>query len=80
MPKRTTVYVVTISEQFPYHGNDFEIEVFSTMDKAIAWIEEQISLLVKQGNLSPDAVDGWFVQLQDVTHTIQYNVHEREAL
>jgi len=75
-----SVFIVTISEQFPYHGNDFEIEVFSTEDKATAWVEEQISLLVKRGNLSPDAVDGWFVKLEDATHTIQYDVHEREVL
>jgi len=75
-----SVFVVTISEQFPYHGNETEIAVFSAIEKAEAWIEEQISLIVKRENLPADSVDGWFVEIGDRCHTLQYDVHEREVL
>jgi len=68
------VAVVTISEQFPYHGNKFDVAVFATMDKATAWVEDQISSIVKELHLPPEAVDDWFITLENVCHTIQYDV------
>ncbi len=80
MMSGSSVIVVTVSEQLPGHGNKTDIAVFSTLDKAETWIEHEISLIVKRENLSPDAVDGWFVEFPDASHTIQFDVYERDVL
>ena len=72
-----SVIVVTISEQLPCHGNKSDVVVFSSLKKAIDWIETQIATLIQNENLSLDAVDGWFVEFKDINHTIQYSVNER---
>lgn len=75
-----SVVVVTVSEQLPFHGNETDVVVFSTMEKANAWIEEQIALHVRQSNPAPKAVDDWFLEFEDAGHTIQYDAQERNVL
>ena len=72
--RKNDVVVVTISEQFQWHGNKTDIAVFASMSKAEAWIDRQIALLVKRWNIPPESVDGWFVEIEDTCHTIQYDL------
>lgn len=72
------VVVVTISEQFPCHGNKTDVVVFSSMIKAETWIEKQISMLAKRFKIPPESIDGWFVEFEDVCHTIQYDARKKE--
>ena len=70
------VYVVTISELFPQHGNEVTLRCFSSHEKAERWIEDRIEETVRTFGLDRvTAVDGWFVTITS-DHTIQYDTHE----
>lgn len=70
------VFVVTISELFPQHGNKVTLRCFSSHEKAARWIEDRIEEKVRVFGLDRStAVDGWFVTVAS-DHTIQYDVHE----
>jgi len=73
-----SVIVATISEMLPSHGNEVDTAVFSDCDKVNAWVESQIDSTVKKCGLDREsAVDGWFVELDEVGHTIQHDTKER---
>ena len=75
-----TVFVVTVSESFPQHGNAVSLRCFSSNEKATKWIEKQIEERVQTFHLERDAaVDGWFVKLEGEGHTIQYDVRELQV-
>ena len=70
------VFVVTISELFPHHGNNVSLRCFSSHEKAVRWIEDRIEENVRTFGLDrATAVDDWFVTLAS-DHTIQYDVCE----
>lgn len=70
------VFVVTISESFPLHGNEVTLRCFSSHEKAERWIEDRIEETVRTFGLDRStAVDGWFVTIAN-DHTIQYDVCE----
>ena len=70
------VFVVTISELFPQHGNKVTLRCFSSHEKAARWIENRIEENVRTLGLNRSiAVDGWFLSIAS-DRTIQYDVHE----
>ena len=71
-----TVYVVTISEMTSAHSDELDVEVFEKREAAEAWIEAEIAEKKMSYGLHDSAVDGWYVELDGPTHTLQYNVRE----
>lgn len=70
------VFVVTISELFPQHGNEVSLRCFSSHEKAARWIEDRIEENVRAFGLDRStAVDGWCVTIA-ADHAIQYDTHE----
>lgn len=72
-----TVYVVIISEIDSAHANEVDVEVFAENDDAVAWVEKEIAEKMQTYNLDASAVDGWYVEIDGPTHTIQYDIQER---
>ena len=74
-----TVYVVTRTERGEAGDYDFSVEVFTTQKAAVEWIEEQIAHLVAKYDLRrSEDVDGWFVMVNGMHHTVQYNLLDNE--
>lgn len=70
------VFVVTISELFPQHGNEVSLRCFSSHEKAARWIEDRIEENVRAFGLDRlTAVEDWCVTIAS-DHTIQYDVCE----
>lgn len=74
--KVKTVYVVTISEMTSVHSDELDVEVFEKKEAAEAWIEVDIAEKTTTYGLEVSAVDGWYVEPDGPTHTLQYNVME----
>lgn len=72
-----TVYVVIISEIDSAHANEVDAEVFAEQNDAVFWIEKEIAEKLQTYQLDESAVDGWYVEINGPTHTIQYNIRER---
>ena len=71
-----TVYVVIISEMASTHTNEVDTEVFIEHDAAVSWIEKEIAEKIRTYHLEESAVDGWYVEIDGPTHTIQYDIRE----
>ena len=71
-----TVYVVIISEMASMHADEVDTEVFIEHDAAVSWIEKEIAEKVLAYHLEESAVDGWCVEIDGPTHTIQYDIRE----
>lgn len=72
-----TVSVVMISEIFPSHANEVDVEVFGNNDDAVSWVEKEVAKKKRTYHLDESAVDGWYVEVDGPTHTIQYDIRER---
>ena len=70
------IYVVTIREVMDVYPDELDVETFKSRDAAVAWINRQISDKIDLYNLKEDAVDGWCVEVDGPSHTIQYDVKE----
>ncbi len=73
------VYVVTASETSPSEGSEVRVEVFAHGDDAVNWIEQGIARVTEENGLDESAVDGWFVEVHNASHTIQYDIKERDV-
>jgi len=73
----STVYIVTISEIDAAKANTVDVEAFADKVAAEHWIDNQIAAKVAALDLPSSAVDGWYVELDGPTHTIQYDVKDR---
>ena len=79
--KGKTVTVVKRTEMGGFHEYDFKVFAFERHEKAEQWIDGQIADLVQHYGLVADQdVDGWFVQLDGLTHTVQFDAEECEVL
>lgn len=72
------VYIVKISESFPFFGGEFFIKVFSTREKAEAWIAWRIASIVKEHGLDESRVDDWHVEIAP-DHAFQFDVEEMDV-
>jgi len=73
-----SVIVVTIRETVPTCCDEVDTVVFSDWEKANAWIASQIESQVQAFGLNREsAVDGRFVEIDSLGHTIQYDATER---
>ena len=70
------IYVVTISELSSAHENEVDVEAFANNDDAVSWIEKQIAEKKETYHLDESAIDGWYVEIDGPTHTIQYDKRE----
>lgn len=70
------MYVVTISEMTFTHADEVDVEAFAKHDDAVSWIEQQIAEKIETYHLDESDVDGWYVEIDGPTHTIQYNIKE----
>ena len=71
-----TVYVVTISELSSTHENEVDVEAFANNDDAVAWVEKQIAEKIETYRLDGSDIDGWYIEIDGPTHTIQYDIRE----
>jgi len=70
--------VVSIREIGPTHCDDVGTIVFSSWEKANAWIVSDIDSHVQIFGLDREsAVDGWCVKIDSSGHTIEYDAKER---
>ncbi len=72
------VYVVKISESLPCLGGEFSVKVFSTREKAEAWIESKIAAIVKEHGLDESRVEDWYVEIVP-DHAFQFDVEEMDV-
>ncbi|MBP5320998.1 MAG: hypothetical protein J6334_08410 [Kiritimatiellae bacterium] len=70
------IHVVTISETVAIHANEIDVEAFVNYDDAVSWIEEQIKEKVDTYHLTEANIDGWYVEIDGPSHTIQYDIRE----
>ena len=71
-----TVYVVTISELASTHENEIDVEAFVGHSDAVSWIEQQIAEKKETYRLAESDIDGWYVEIDGPSHTIQYDLKE----
>ena len=79
MKNERCVSVVTITEETPVHAYENRVVVFSSSEKACAWIEREIDRLVTEYGLDREkCVDDWTVRLSDGDHShmMQYTCEE----
>ena len=72
----TTIYVVTISELASTHENEVDVEAFAKNSDAVSWIEQQIAEKRETYHLDESDIDGWHVEIDGPSHTIQYDIRE----
>lgn len=72
------VYVVKVSESLPCLGGEFSVKVFSTREKAEAWIASRIASIVKEHGLDESRVDDWHVEIA-LDHAFQLDVEESDV-
>ena len=71
-----TIYVVTISELTSTHENEVDVEAFAKNSDAVSWIEQQIAEKRETYHLDESDIDGWHVEIDGPSHTIQYDLKE----
>lgn len=71
-----SVCVVITSELAALHANEIDVEAFANRDDAVAWIEQQIAEKRATYHLDESDVDGWYVEIDGPSHTIQYDTRE----
>ena len=71
-----TIYVVTISELASTHENEVDVEAFAKNSDAVSWIEQQIAEKRETYHLAEPDIDGWYVEIDGPSHTIQYDLKE----
>ena len=72
------VYVVKVSESLPCFGSEFSVKVFSTREKAEAWIEFRIAAIVKEHGRDESRVEDWHVEIAP-DHAFQFDVEESDV-
>lgn len=72
------VYVVKVSESLPCFGGEFSVKVFSTREKAEAWVASRIASIVKEHGLDESLVDDWHVEIAP-GHAFQFDVEESDV-
>lgn len=72
------VYVVKVSESLPCFGGEFSVKVFSTREKAEAWIASRIAVIVKEHGLDENCVEDWYVEIAP-DHAFQFDVEEMDV-
>lgn len=74
---KNNVAIVTITERSEASDYDFKVKAFHTLRKAEQWIDCQISKLVQKHKLNPlEDIESWFVRINGLSHTIQFDVAE----
>ena len=72
----TTIYIVTISELASMHENKVDVEAFAKNSDAVSWVEQQIAEKRETYHLGESDIDGWYVEIDGLSHTIQYDLKE----